>query len=247
MPERLTVSILEVPVDSVTLEQAVATLHCYITSGRPHQVVTVNPEFLVQARGDAAFRACLQGADLALADGVGLLPAARLLGHALPERVTGVDITESLMALCAREGYRVYLLGAAKGVAAATAEVLQRRYPGLCVAGTFAGSPHASHDAELVAKVREAAPQVVLVAYGAPAQDLWIARNLRDLAVPVAIGVGGTFDYLSGRVPRAPEVVRRLGFEWLYRLVRQPWRWRRQLRLPVFVALVLRQRLTGRA
>lgn len=244
--ERGGVDILGVRVDALTLEQAVARIDGFIRSGQPHQVVTVNPEFLVQARSDAAFRACLEGADLALADGVGLLPAARLLGHPLPGRVTGVDITERLMALCAQATYRVYLLGAAEGVAAATAAVLQGRYPGLQVVGHHAGSPDPAYDAEQVARVRAASPQVLLVAYGAPAQDLWIARNLQQLGVAVAIGVGGTFDYLSGRVPRAPGVLRRWGLEWLYRLVRQPWRWRRQLRLPVFVALVLRQRLTGR-
>lgn len=244
--ERDVVDILGVRVDALTLEQAVARIDGFIRSGQPHQVVTVNPEFLVQARGDAGFRACLERADLALADGVGLLPAARLLGHRLPGRVTGVDITISLMALCAQAGYRVYLLGAAEGVAAATATALQTRYPGLQIAGYHAGSPNPAHDTEQVTRVREALPQVLLVAYGAPDQDLWIARNLQQLGVPVAIGVGGTFDYLSGRVPRAPELLRRWGLEWLYRLVRQPWRWRRQLRLPVFVALVLRQRLTSR-
>jgi N-acetylglucosaminyldiphosphoundecaprenol N-acetyl-beta-D-mannosaminyltransferase len=241
------VSILGVRVDAVSRAQALTVLAESIRSGRPRQVVTVNPEFLVQARSDPHFAACLRGAALALADGVGLLLAARFLGRPLPGRVTGVDLTEDLAALCARHGYRMYLLGAGAGVAEAAARVLTERYPGLVIAGCFAGSPSPEHDADLVARVCGARPDVLLVAYGAPAQDLWIARNLAAIGAPIAVGVGGTFDYLSGRVPRAPAAVRAVGLEWLYRLIRQPWRWRRQLRLPVFLALVVRQRLTERA
>lgn len=240
------VRILGVPVHAVTRRQALQVFEGFIASGTPHQVVTVNPEFLVQARSDPAFRACLQAADLALPDGVGLVLASRLLGAPLPARVTGADITEDLAALCALRGYRIYFLGGAAGVAEAAAAALQSRYPALQVAGWHAGSPAPECDAAQVQRVRSAAPHVLLVAYGAPAQDVWIRRNLHTLGVPLAMGVGGTFDYLSGRVPRAPAAMRAMGLEWLYRLVRQPWRWRRQLRLPVFVALVLRQRLTGR-
>ena len=240
-------SVLGVRIDAVSRSEAVALLAGYVRSGMPHQVVTVNPEFLVQAQSDAAFRSCLNGADLALADGVGLLAAARLLGRPLPGRVTGVDVTLALMAVCAQEGFRVFLLGAANGVAEEAGAVLTRQWPGLQIVGCYAGSPQPEADAPQVERIRGTSPHVLLVAYGAPAQDLWIARNLQALAVPVAIGVGGTFDYLSGRVPRVPALVRSLGLEWLYRLVRQPWRWRRQLRLPVFVWLVLRQRVSGRA
>lgn len=237
------VSILGVRVDPVRPEQAVALVDAYIRGGGTHHIVTVNPEFVVQARGDQDFRQVLNGADLAIADGVGLLLAARVLGRPLPGRVTGVELVERTAALAAEQGYTVYLLGAADGVAEAAAAVLRRRHPRLQVVGVYAGSPHPSHDLDIIQRVRAANPDILFVAYGAPAQDLWIRRNRAALDVPVAVGVGGTFDYLSGRVPRAPGLVRRLGFEWLYRLVRQPWRWRRQLRLPLFVLLVLAERV----
>ncbi len=242
----MAVRILGVRLDTVTLAEAVALVDGYIGDGTPHQIVTVNPEFVVQSRGDTAFRTALEQADLALPDGVGLVWAARVLGAPLRGRVTGVDLVEALAARAAERRHRLFLLGGAPGVAETAAAVLQSRHPALVVAGCYGGSPRPEEEAAIVALVRAAQPDVLLVAYGAPAQDVWGHRNLAALGVPVVIGVGGTFDYLSGRAPRAPGWVRRGGFEWLYRLVRQPWRWRRQLRLPVFVALVLRQRLTGR-
>ena len=246
-PHPAAVRILSVRLDAVTLDEAVTMVDGYIAARTPHQIVTVNPEFVVQARGDAAFRTALEQADLALPDGVGLVWAARVLGTPLRGRVTGVDLVDALAARAVERGHRLFLLGGAGGVAEAAAAVLQSRYPAVRVAGCYAGSPRPDEEADIVERVQSVRPDVLLVAYGAPAQDVWGHRNLAALGVPVVIGVGGTFDYLSGRVARAPGWVRRAGFEWLYRLVRQPWRWRRQLRLPVFVALVLRQRLTRRA
>ena len=134
----------------------------------------------------------------------------------------------------------MYFMGAAPGVAEKAAVILQARYPGLVVAGTFAGSPASSEENAIVEQIRVARPDVLLVAFGAPAQDAWIARNLPRLQTSVAMGVGGTLDYIAGVARRAPVWVQRLGLEWLYRLCREPWRWRRQLALPRFVWLVLR-------
>ena len=124
----------------------------------------------------------------------------------------------------------------------ATAETLRRRYPGLPVVGTFAGSPRPEEAPAILARLRQARPDVLFVAYGAPRQDLWIARYQPDLQIPVAMGVGGAFDFLAGVVPRAPRWMREAGLEWLYRLLRQPWRWRRMRVLPRFVLDVLRAR-----
>jgi N-acetylglucosaminyldiphosphoundecaprenol N-acetyl-beta-D-mannosaminyltransferase len=185
----------------------------------------------------------INGADLAVPDGVGLVWAGRLLGHPFRGRVPGVELTRRLAALCAARGYRLYLLGAAPGVAEETARRLEAEYPGLAIAGTYAGSPAMEEEEDIVARIRAASPHLLLVAYGAPHQDLWLHRNLPRLGAVVGIGVGGTFDYISGRVPRAPAWMRRAGLEWLYRLVRQPWRWRRMLALPAFGWQVLRQAL----
>lgn len=240
------IRILGVRVDNLDLAQAVDRILAFVEEGRPRQVVTLNPEFVMRAQHDAVFRAVLEGADLAVPDGVGLLLAARYLGTPLRGRATGVEITLTLAARAAERGLTLYLLGAQPGVAEEAAAQLGKRAPGLRIAGTYAGSPSLEEETEIVERIRKAAPDILLVAYGAPQQDLWIARNLERLAVPVAIGVGGVFDYLSGRVPWAPASWRRLGLEWLYRLVHQPWRWRRMLALPRFTLAVLVSRLRGR-
>ena len=231
--------ILGVPVDNVTEKEALAKIEAFIEKGQPHQVVTVNPEFMVAAQSDANFFQVLKEADLSLPDGAGLLWAARFLGRPLSERVAGVDMVRKIASLAAERGYRLFLLGAAEGVAEATAMRLEEENPGLKVAGTYGGSPDPKEEEKIVEMIREARPQLLLVAYGAPQQDLWIHRNLGRLEVPAVMGVGGAFDFISGKAKRAPGWMQRLGLEWLHRLLHEPWRWRRMLALPKFVWLVL--------
>jgi N-acetylglucosaminyldiphosphoundecaprenol N-acetyl-beta-D-mannosaminyltransferase len=200
---------------------------------------------LVVAHSDPAFRNVLNRSDLNVADGVGLTFAARWLGHGLRERVTGSDGIHVLAAQCARVGYRPFFLGAAPGVAELVAQRLAQENPGLEVAGTYAGSPLAEDEADVIAQVRAAAPDLLFVAYGVPAEEKWIFRNRERLGVPVMIGVGGAFDFVAGVTRRAPPWVRRVGLEWLDRLIREPWRWRRQLALPRFLVLVAQQKLGG--
>ncbi|GIW06539.1 MAG: WecB/TagA/CpsF family glycosyl transferase [Dehalococcoidia bacterium] len=235
--------VLGVRVDDVTPQETIDFVRRFIAERRPRQIVTVNPEFVMLARRLPAFAAVLDAADLAVPDGTGIAWACKRAGLPIRSLVRGVELVEALAAAAAREGWRVFLLGAREGVAAEAAAALQRRFPGLKVVGTYAGRASQDGDAETTAAVRSASPvDLLLVAYGAPAQDLWIARNAADLGVPVAIGVGGSFDYLSGRIRRAPRWAIQLGLEWLVRLIRQPWRWRRQLALVSFVWLVLSRR-----
>ena len=237
------VRILGVRVDDVTAQETLRLVESFIEEGRPRQVVTANPEFLVEAQRNHAFRVVMGECDLCLPDGVGLLWASRILGRPLRERVAGSDMVPALARLCAKRGFGIFLLGAAPGVASRAGETLQRDNPGLRIVGVHAGSPDPVEEDEIVARIRSASPDVLLVAYGAPRQDLWIHRNLARLQAPVCMGVGGTFDFIAGVVPRAPLWMRNAGLEWLYRLFIQPWRWRRMLALPEFVALVWRQRL----
>jgi len=228
-----------VAVDNVTQEEALSRIDSFIETGRPHQVVTVNPEFVVSAQRDDSFKAILNQASLALPDGVGLLWASRYLGTPLKERVTGVDTLQGMAARAAAKGYSLYLLGGEPGVAAEAAANLRVMFPGLRIAGTCTGSPREEDEEPIIEDIKEARPDMLFVAFGAPNQEKWIARNLERLEVPVAMGVGGALDFISGRTKRAPLLFRRLGLEWLYRLYHQPWRWRRMLSLPLFVILLL--------
>ena len=229
-------------IDALTYPALLDSVAQMIDEGRPHQIATANPEFVMHAQRDPTFRAVLERADLCMADGVGLLWAARRLGHCLPERVTGSDSVPLIAARAARQGWRLFLLGAAPGVAERTAAILTRQNPGLQIAGAFAGSPAEGEAPAIVDRIRRARVDVLLVAYGAPAQDLWISRHRDELAVPVMMGVGGTFDHIAGVQRRAPGWLQRIGLEWLFRLVTQPRRWRRQLTIPQFVWRVLRSR-----
>jgi N-acetylglucosaminyldiphosphoundecaprenol N-acetyl-beta-D-mannosaminyltransferase len=231
--------LLGLALDRVTIAEAVDRIARFAEIGGCRQVVTINPEFTMAARRDRHFRRVLREADLAVADGIGIVWAARLLGDRLPERVGGIDLVERLAERAAHDGKRLFLLGAGPGVAEAAAAALRSRYPTLIVTGALAGSPRPGEEAGISAAIRAARPDILLVAFGAPTQDLWIARNQAALGVPVAMGVGGAFDFLAGRIPRAPVWMRRLGIEWFYRLLRQPWRWRRMTALPRFSAMVL--------
>jgi N-acetylglucosaminyldiphosphoundecaprenol N-acetyl-beta-D-mannosaminyltransferase len=166
--------------------------------------------------------------------------------------VQGTDLVLLLAAESARRGERWFLLGGQGESAALAARALERQFPGLVIVGAAPGSPLAEDDDSTQSMLRAVQPiDVLLVAYGAPRQERWLDRNLAELGIPVGIGVGGVFNYLSGAAPRAPLWVRRLHFEWLHRLITQPWRWRRQLALPRFALLAasaaVRVRLAGPA
>lgn len=236
----MTVRILGVRVDCVDMAGAVAAIERMVAERGPtHVVATVNPEFVMRARVDEQFRGVLETASLCIADGIGVVWAMRRQGCPQSERVTGSDLVPALARSCASHGWRPFLLGARPGVAAECARRLEVENPGLRVAGTFAGSPRPEDDEEALRRIAAAAPDLLLVAYGAPQQELWIARNRHRLAVPVAIGVGGTFDFLAGRVRRAPVWLRRAHLEWLWRLALQPRRARRMAVLPAYYALAV--------
>lgn len=220
------------------MAEALDAIERYVDEGGHHQVTTINPEFVMRAQRDSKFGRVLESADMCLADGTGVVWAARRQGCSIDQPVTGTDLVGPLAALCARRGFALFLLGAADGVAAELALKLGIDNPGLKVAA-HAGSPDPSDDATTIELIHGHGTQVLLVAYGAPSQELWIDRLRDRLGVAVAIGVGGAFDYLTGRVPRAPEWMRRAGLEWLHRLARQPWRVRRMAVLPAYAIKVL--------
>ncbi len=234
--------ILGVRIDDVTYTEIGERVERWLAGAGAHQIATVNPEFIMRARRDPAFFAALQQTDLNVPDGIGVLYAARRLGRPLRERVAGIDLLRYLCAFAAERRWRIFLLGARPSVAERTAATLLQNHPGLVIAGVYAGSPRRDERDEIVARLQAARPQLVFVAYGAPAQDIWLAENLAALAQThgvVGMGVGGSFDFIVGTQRRAPVWVQRIGFEWLYRLLREPKRWRRQLALPHFAALIM--------
>ena len=237
------VRVLGVRVDCVDMAGTMARIGELVERAGPcAQLATVNPEFVMHARADPDFAAILERCDLCLADGIGVVWAARRSGCRLRERVTGSDLLPRLAAECARSGWRPFFLGAMPGVAEEAARRLAAAHPGFQVAGTYSGRPDPSGDAEALARIEAARPDLLLVAYGHPRQERWIARNRDRLPVPVAIGVGGSFDFAAGRVHRAPAWMRRIHLEWFFRLLLQPWRARRMAVLPLFTVRVLTSR-----
>lgn len=256
------VSILGVPVDLVTRTAVSAWVRSVMTGlddRKCRHLVTLNPEYVMTAVRDDAFGETLRDADLATPDGVGVSIAMRLLYPAPPphgpfDRVTGVDVTEMVAGISGDQGVPVFFLGAGAGVAGSAARKLSERHPGFALAGAWdGGTPAEKDDGESHARIRGSGAKVVLVAYGAPGQIHWIARNqgeLGETGVRLVVGVGGALDFISGTIRRAPGWVRRMGLEWLYRLVREPWRWRRQLVLPRFAwrvaVLAVQERLRSK-
>jgi len=237
------VNILGVEIHDVTLKETVEILINMIKSGQPHHVMTVNPEFVMMAQKNSAFLGVLQKADLKVADGIGIVLGARILGASLRERVAGVDIVRRFAATARDNGFRIFLLGAAPGVAERTATLLQKENSGLQIAGTYAGSPRPEDEEMICSMIEIAKPHILLVAYGPPQQDLWIARTQQRLRIPIAMGVGGTFDFIAGVAVRAPLWIRRIGLEWLFRLIHEPWRWKRMMSLPLFVLSIIGKRM----
>jgi N-acetylglucosaminyldiphosphoundecaprenol N-acetyl-beta-D-mannosaminyltransferase len=230
--------VLGVRVDCLDMRAALERVEQLVDAGGHHLIATVNPEFIMRAHREHEFARVLESADLCLADGSGVVWAARRQGCAMSGPVPGVDMIPPLAAMCARRGFRLFLLGAAPGVAAQLASRLRTEHPRLEVAA-HAGSPDPSSDDETSRLIRAHQTQVLLVAFGAPKQELWIDRMEDRAGVAVAMGVGGAYDYLTGRVPRAPLWMRRAGLEWLHRLIHQPWRISRMAVLPVYAVKVL--------
>lgn len=218
----------------------------FASSGRAHRIVTVNLDFLRLAEDNPAFRSAINGADLAVADGMPLVWLSRLYGRPLPERVTGVDLIHEGCRIAIEQDRGIFLLGARDGVAAAAGERLQRLHPGLRIAGVFCppqGPMNRKNHRRALKLIEHAAPIFLFVAFGAPRQDLWIAEHLSELNVGAAMGVGGVFDLLAGHSSRAPLWMQSAGLEWAYRLGREPRRlWRRYIvdDMPVFGRLILR-------
>ena len=236
------VTILGIPVHDVTMSETLDLIGQFVVKGGAHQICTVNPEFIMTAQNDLEFRRILMRSALNLPDGSGVVWASRRKRQPIRERVAGSDLIYRLAERAAQTGWKIFLLGAAEGVAEQAALKLRSLYSGVNIVGTWAGSPRPNDDADAVRRIQASGAEIVLVAYGAPKQDKWLDRNLVQTGAKVGIGIGGSLDFVVGTQRRAPRWIQRLNLEWLYRLVREPWRWRRQLALPKFVWRVVTER-----
>lgn len=227
------IDVLGVSFDDLTMDEAVEIALGFMQERRACYACTPNPEIVMAAKGDAALRAALSGSDLVLADGVGITKAAAMLGTPLKSRVPGIDFASNVISRLAERGGSVYLLGAKPLVAEAAAEKLTQTYPGIVIAGTNDG--YFTDDAPVIEKINAASPDFLMVCLGSPKQELWMSANAGRLSCGLMAGLGGSLDVLAGNVQRAPETWRRLGLEWLYRVIKEPKRLGRVMKLPAFV------------
>ena len=234
------VTLLGCRIHRVAMDAALDICRRLLGDGGAHQIVTADASMLAMAAEDAALRDLINAAALVVPDSTGVVWAARHVGEPVPERVPGVDLMERLCALGAHLGLAAYFLGAAPGVADEAARNLEARYPGFRVVGTHHGFLQPGDDARVEEEIRALEPDLLFVAMGIPRQEKWIRQRLESLRVPLAMGVGGSFDCHSGRVSRAPRLIQRLNIEWLYRLATNPSKYRKVALLPRFVWLVLR-------
>ena len=233
------INILGVLVDHVNMEEAVNRAKGFLAEEGSHVIFTPNSEIIMTAYKDAAFCRLLNGADMVVADGIGVVYASRILRDPLPERVAGFDLSSRLIAEAEREGYSLYFFGGKPGVAEKAIEKLTKKHPALRVAGFSDGYFDAEKEKRIIEDIKEKKPDILFVCLGAPKQEKWIREHKEETGARLLLGVGGSLDVWAGVVERAPEKYQKAGLEWFYRLKKQPSRFFRMLALPKFGLTVL--------
>lgn len=241
-PPRDQVEILGIPVDRVGMDEALSLIDGFIASGEPHLVATADASMIVDGVQNPEFGELLRSAALVTPDSTGVLWASRKVGKPIEAKVSGVELVDRLCARSAERGYRIYFLGAAPGIAEAAAKNMRKRYPGCQIVGTHDGFFGKERDAEIAQVVAATNPDILFVAMGIPRQEFFIRDTMSIIQARVAMGVGGSLDVHSGRAKRAPIIVQRMRMEWLWRLLQNPRKWRKTMKLPQFMAMVARQR-----
>ncbi|MBU1146002.1 WecB/TagA/CpsF family glycosyltransferase [Patescibacteria group bacterium] len=225
------VNILGIQIDNLKKAEALKIAEQFLSDGRQHYIVTPNPEMAVAAQKDEYFLEILNKADLSVPDGFGLILASRYLRRPLLEKIHGVDLMLDICRLAEQKNYSVYLLGGKEGIAKKTAENLLKKFPKLRIAGAESGG--IINEQQLATNNQQlnfTRPDILFVAFGAEKQEKWIVQNLNNIpSIKIAMGVGGAFDFISGKIKRAPKWIQKIGLEWLWRLFMQPWRWKRIL------------------
>ncbi|CCQ96819.1 UDP-N-acetyl-D-mannosamine transferase [[Clostridium] ultunense Esp] len=241
------VSIFGVKINNITLDEATEIVEKFLGEDRLRTIYTPNTEIVMAAKDDENLKKIINESDLVIPDGIGLIYGSRIGKKPLKERVTGVDLSIKLLEIANKKGYRLYLLGGKDGVAKRAGENILKEYPNINIVGYHHGYFKGSHigykdheeELNLIDNINGAKPDIIFVGLGFPKQEIWIAENKNRLNGRVIIGNGGTMDILSGDSKRAPEIFQRLGLEWLYRLIKEPSRIKRQIVLPKFIFNVL--------
>jgi len=231
---------LGVDVCALNMEEVLDEVDNIILQKKPSFIVAINPEKIMKAQKDENLRNLLNSASIQIPDGVGVVIASILNGGRIRSRVTGIDLMINICERASKKGYKVYILGAKPGVAEKAAEVLKNKFLGLNIVGIKDG--YFKDEEEVINDIKEKSPDILFVAMGSPKQEYWITRNMEKLNVPLLMGIGGSLDVISGNIKRAPKLMRNLGLEWLYRLIKEPWRYKRMAVLPVFLCKVLKER-----
>lgn len=227
------IDVLGVEFDNLSRSEVVERAKRLMDERRAAYMVTPNPEIVMAAWSNAELGRAIKQAELVIPDGIGVVRAAKILGTPLKERLPGIEIGEEMLEYCAQTGKSVFLLGAKPGVADTAAEKLRKTHAGLNICGTNDG--YFKEDKPVLDKINAAKPDLLLVCLGAPKQELWMAKNAPELDVGLMAGLGGSLDVFAGTVLRAPKAWQRMNAEWLYRCIKEPQRFKRIARLPLFI------------
>ena len=233
------IEIMSVPIDAVNMAQAKAQVVSFFQQENLKVIYTPNTEIVMEAQRDPMLLDAIKAANLVIPDGIGLIYASRILKKGLRERVTGVDLMGEILSYCNQQGKSIYILGGKPGVAQLAGENIQIKFPQIRIAGINDGYFKETETEKIIEEINHSSADILFVALGAPKQEKWIYQYREKLKARIAMGVGGGVDIWAGTVKRAPKVYQKLGLEWFYRLLKEPWRYKRMLSLPKFMIKVL--------
>ncbi len=240
------VDILGVHFDVITMQGAIDQAFRFLEGNRARMIFTANPEIVMLAESNKDFNESINKGDLVVADGIGVVIGAKWLGHPLKERVAGYDLVQGILDKMKDTEKTAYFFGAAPGVADLAAKRMMQLHQGLKVVGSHDGYFDAAEEQRLIEEIKALKPDLLLIGLGAPKQESWMLKHKDELGIKLCIGVGGSFDVMSGKLKRAPQVFIKLGLEWFHRLISQPTRFKRMMKLPIFLVHILKKKITRR-
>lgn len=233
-------SYLGVEVCRVNMTETLLAVENIIKTRKPSFIVAINPEKIMKAATDSNLKKLLNSADIQIPDGIGVVLASKLKRNKINARVTGIDLMDNICKISNQKNYRIFMLGAKPGVAEKAAGILRHKYENINIVGIIDG--YFKNDDMVIEEIKGAKPDILFVALGSPSQEYWITNNMSKLKVPICMGVGGSYDVICGNIERAPQWMCKIGIEWLFRLIKEPWRFKRMLVLPKFLIKVVFER-----